>query len=159
LLLSHLHDGKLLFADLNGSRAEMVAAICGGSVVALDKSQARTALGDARLRYAVDATGSTNAIAQGIELLDGGGAFALVGIGHGKLDLDPNVLVEREISLIGCHAFEDELADAIALLPKLQPALLQFSEVLNSLDGIPDAYHRLIDGRSTKIKTIIRIAD
>jgi (R,R)-butanediol dehydrogenase/meso-butanediol dehydrogenase/diacetyl reductase len=82
-----------------------------------------------------------------------------VGISHGKLDLDPNVLVEREISLIGCHAFEDELADAIALLPKLQPALLQFSEVLNSLDGIPDAYHRLIDGRSTKIKTIIRIAD
>ncbi|NKL74405.1 alcohol dehydrogenase catalytic domain-containing protein [Rhizobium leguminosarum bv. viciae] len=159
LLLSHLHDGKLLFADLNGSRAEMVAAICGGSVVALDKSQARTALGDARLRYAVDATGSTKAIAQGIELLDGGGAFALVGISHGKLDLDPNVLVEREISLIGCHAFEDELADAIAMLPKLQPALLQFSEILNSLDGIPDAYHRLIDGRSTKIKTIIRIAD
>lgn len=71
LLLSHLHDGKLLFTDLNGSRAEMVAAICGGSVVALDKSQARTALGDARLRYAVDATGSTKAIARGIELLEG----------------------------------------------------------------------------------------
>ncbi|MBB3609884.1 alcohol dehydrogenase catalytic domain-containing protein [Rhizobium sp. BK602] len=159
LLLSHLHDGKLLFADLNGRRAEMVAGICTGSAVALDKSQARAALGDARLRYAVDATGSTKAIAQGIDLLDGGGAFALVGISHGKLDLDPNILVEREISLIGCHAFESELADAIALLPKLQPSLLQFSEVLNSLDEIPDAYRRLIDGRTNKLKTIIRIAD
>ncbi|MDL2408426.1 alcohol dehydrogenase catalytic domain-containing protein [Rhizobium calliandrae] len=159
LLLSHLHDGKLLFADLNGNRAEMVAGICGGSVVALDKSQARAALGDARLRYAVDATGSTRAIAQGIDLLDGGGAFALVGISHGKLDLDPNILVEREISLLGCHAFEGELGDAIALLPKLQSSLLQFSEVLNSLDEIPDAYRRLMDGRTNKLKTIIRIAD
>ena len=159
LLLSHLHDGKLLFADLNGRRAEMVANLCGGSVVALDKAQVMTALNGARLRYAVDATGSTKAIAQGVELLDGGGAFALVGISHGKLNLDPNVLVEREISLLGCHAFETELADAIALLPKLQSSLLQISEVLNSLDEIPDAYRRLIDGRANKLKTIIRVAD
>ncbi len=95
-------------------------------VVALDKSQARTALGDARLRYAVDATGSTKAIAQGIELLEGAAPSLSSASVTEKLDLDPNVLVEREISLVGCHAFEGELADAIALLPKLQSSLLQF---------------------------------
>lgn len=159
LLLSHLHTGKLLFADVNRARAEMVASLCEGSVVALDKAQVRTALGNARIRYGLDATGNTKAIAQGIDLLDGGGAFALVGISHARLDLDPNLLVEREISLIGCHAFEDELPDAIALLPKLQSSLLQFSEVLGTLDDIPEAYANLINGHSTKLKTIVRIAD
>ncbi len=159
LLLSHLHDGKLLFCDLNPDRAEMVAGICGGSAIDLDRTQAKAALGGRRLRYAVDATGSTTAIAKGLEMLDGGGALALVGISHGRLDLDPNHLVEREIGLIGCHAFTDELPDAVALLPKLQPSLLQFSEVLTSLDDIPDAYRRLLEGRSNKLKTIIRIAD
>lgn len=155
LLLAHLHDGKLMFSDLNADRAAMVAGICGGSAIELDKA----ALGGTRLRYAVDATGSTKAIAKGLELLDGGGAFALVGISHEKIHLDPNVLVEREIALLGCHAFESEFADAIALLPKLQSSLLQFSEVLTSLDEVPDAYRRLMDGRSSKLKTIIRIAD
>ncbi|WP_337270877.1 zinc-dependent alcohol dehydrogenase [Oryzifoliimicrobium ureilyticus] len=159
LLLSHLHEGKLLFADLNGERAQMVAEICKGSVVALDKEQTRAALDRARLRYGIDATGSIKAIAEGIDLLDGGGALALVGISHGKLDIDPNILVEREIALIGCHAFNDELPEAAALLPELKPALLKFIEILENMDDIPEAYQRLIDGRSTKLKTIIRIAD
>ncbi|OJY72095.1 MULTISPECIES: alcohol dehydrogenase catalytic domain-containing protein [unclassified Rhizobium] len=159
LLLSHLHDGKLLFCDLNLDRATMVARICGGSAIDLNKLQAKAALDGARLRYAVDATGSIAAIKKGLEILDGGGALALVGISHGTIELDPNLFVEREISLIGCHAFEGELTDAIALLPRLQSSLLQFSEVLASLDEIPDAYRRLIDGRSNKLKTIIRVAD
>jgi len=137
----------------------MVARICGGSAIDLNKLQAKAALDGARLRYAVDATGSIAAIKKGLEILDGGGALALVGISHGTIELDPNLFVEREISLIGCHAFEGELTDAIALLPRLQSSLLQFSEVLASLDEIPDAYRRLIDGRSNKLKTIIRVAD
>ncbi|RDJ04258.1 zinc-dependent alcohol dehydrogenase [Rhizobium grahamii] len=159
LLLSRLHDGKLLFADVNLDRAEMVAGICGGSSIPLDKSKARVLMNDVRLRYAIDATGSTKAIEQGIEILDGGGAIALVGIGHGKIELDPNILVEREIALIGCHAFETELADAIALLPDLQSSLLEFIDTLTSLDDVPEAYRQLNEGRASRLKTIIRIAD
>jgi (R,R)-butanediol dehydrogenase/meso-butanediol dehydrogenase/diacetyl reductase len=159
LALSHLHEGRLLFADMSADRARMVADACNGSVVALDKAEIRQALSDQRLRYAIDATGSVSAIAKGLDVLDGGGALALVGIGHGKLDLDPTTLVEREIALVGCHAYERELEDAIALLPELQSALLQFVEILDSLDEIPDAYERLIERRSNKLKTIIRVAD
>ncbi|MBB3319616.1 MULTISPECIES: zinc-binding dehydrogenase [unclassified Rhizobium] len=159
LLLSRLHDGKLLFADMNVDRANMVARICGGAAVPLDKVKTRDGLDGASLRYAIDATGNTKAIEQGIEILDGGGTFALVGISHGKIDLDPNTLVEREIALVGCHAFESELGDAIALLPELQSSLLEFIDVRPSLDDIPDAYRQLSEGRATKLKTIIRIAD
>jgi len=159
LLLSRLHDGKLLFADTNLDRANMVARICGGAAVPLDKVKTRERLDGARLRYAIDATGSTKAIEQGIDLLDGGGAIALVGISHGKIDLDPNILVEREIALVGCHAFESELGDAIALLPELQSSLLEFVDVLPSLDDVPAAYRQLLEGRASKLKTIIRIAD
>lgn len=159
LLLSHLHVGRRLFADLNADRAEMVAAICQGSVVALDKTAIRQALDGDRLRYAIDATGSTAAIRAGIDLLDGGGALALVGISHGKIDLDPNTLVERGMALIGCHAYERELEEAIALLPKLQPQLSHYSEILGSLDEIPVAYQRLVERRSNKLKIIVRIAE
>jgi len=159
LLLSKLHKGELLFADTNAERASLVARICGGTAVALDKAAIDAALNGEHLRYAIDATGNIHAIAAGLDLLAGGGALALVGISHGKLDLDPNILVEREISLVGCHAFASELPEAIALLPELEPALIEFSEVLASLDDVPDAYQRLLKGQSQKLKTIVEIAD
>ncbi len=107
LLLSRLHDGPILLADLNVARAARVAEVSGGKIVALEKGSIAAALGEkGRLRYAIDATGSTAAIATLLALLSGGGALALVGISHGTLDLDPNILVEREIALLGCHAFE-----------------------------------------------------
>lgn len=159
LLLSRLHDGPLLVADMKASRATMVAKACDGIVVELDSGKIDGALAGRRLRYALDATGSVSAISHGLSLLAGGGALALVGISHGRLDLDPNSLVEREIALLGCHAYESELPEAISMLPGLQPALLEFSEVVTSLDDVPDAYQRLLKGQTDKLKTIIRIAE
>jgi (R,R)-butanediol dehydrogenase / meso-butanediol dehydrogenase / diacetyl reductase len=159
LLLSRMHDGPLLLADLNTSRAELVADVTGGSVVSLDSAEIEVALAGRRLRYALDATGSILAIARVLDLLSGGGALALIGISHGKLELDPNILVEREISLIGCHAFADELPEAVDLLPQLAPALHRFIEVLPSLNDVPDAYERLLRGESRALKTIIDVAD
>ncbi|MBR0557871.1 zinc-binding dehydrogenase [Ciceribacter sp. L1K23] len=158
LLLSRLHDGPLLLADLNAEKADLVASVTGGSVVGLDKDEIETALSGGRLRHALDATGSIQAIARALDLLSGGGALALVGISHGKLDFDPNVLVEREISLVGCHAFADELPEAVGLLADLAPALQRFIEVLPSLDDVPKAYERLLRGESKALKTIIEVA-
>ncbi|RVQ15618.1 zinc-dependent alcohol dehydrogenase, partial [Sinorhizobium meliloti] len=129
LLLSRLHDGPLLLGDLNADKAALVAEVTGGAVVALDRAVVEAALSGGRVRYALDATGSIQAIARALDVLSGGGALALVGIGHGKLDLDPNILVEREISLVGCHAFAGELPEAIELLADLAPALQRFIEV------------------------------
>jgi (R,R)-butanediol dehydrogenase/meso-butanediol dehydrogenase/diacetyl reductase len=109
LVLSKLHDGPIFLADLNAARATAVAELVGGRHVGLSKEGIAAAPGDTRLRYAVDATGSVKAIAALLDLLHGGGTIALVGISHGTLDFDPNILVEREIALAGCHAFNDEL--------------------------------------------------
>ena len=158
LLLSRLHDGPLLLADLNAAKAALVSDVTGGKVVGLDKAEIETALSGGRLRHALDATGSIQAIARALDLLSGGGALALVGISHGKLDFDPNILVEREVSLIGCHAFADELPDAVRLLVDLAPALQRFIEVLPTLDDVPAAYDRLLCGESKALKTIIEVA-
>lgn len=159
LLLSDLHDGPLIVTDRNAARAEAVAEVTGGRPVALDAEVIASVLGRARLRYAVDATGSTAAIAQTLHFLHGGGALALVGISHGRLDFDPNILVEREIALVGCHAFSQELPEAVALLPRLTDRLDRLCEVLPSLDAVPDAYIRLLRGDAAALKTIVAIAD
>ncbi|SIQ95207.1 (R,R)-butanediol dehydrogenase / meso-butanediol dehydrogenase / diacetyl reductase [Rhizobium sp. RU20A] len=159
LLLARLHDGPLLLSDLNAEKAALVADVTGGKVTSVDKGEIEAALSGGRLRHALDATGSIQAIARAIDLLSGGGGLALVGISHGKLDFDPNILVEREISLIGCHAFSDELPEAVALLSDLAPALQRFIEVLPSLDDVPAAYERLLRGESKALKTIIDVAE
>jgi (R,R)-butanediol dehydrogenase/meso-butanediol dehydrogenase/diacetyl reductase len=158
LLLSRLHDGPLLLGDLNADKAALVAEVTGGAVVALDRAVVEAALSGGRVRYALDATGSIQAIARVLDILSGGGALALVGIGHGKLDFDPNIIVEREISLVGCHAFAGELPEAVGLLVDLAPALQRFIEVLPALDDVPEAYERLLRGESKALKTIIEVA-
>jgi (R,R)-butanediol dehydrogenase/meso-butanediol dehydrogenase/diacetyl reductase len=159
LVLSRLHDGPILLADLNEARAAKVAQLVKGQVVLLERDPVASAFKDRRLRYALDATGSIGAIRAALDLLSGGGALALVGISHGKLDLDPNLLVEREISLVGCHAFADELPEAVALLPDMAPDLERISDMLASLDDVPGAYDRLLKGGGTALKTIVGIAE
>lgn len=159
LLLSRRHDGPLLLADLNGARADLVAGVTQGRVTALDAGAVSAALDGRRLRAVIDATGSVQAIRAGIDLLAGGGTLALVGISHGRLDLDPNLLVERELSLLGCHAYEDELAEAVALLPDLAPALETLSEVVGGLDAVPATYDALLAGGSARLKSIIAVED
>ncbi|MBA8839940.1 alcohol dehydrogenase catalytic domain-containing protein [Ochrobactrum sp. RH2CCR150] len=157
LLLSRLHDGQVLVCDRNEQRAELVARVTGATSVQLNKTALEAVLSGKTLRYAIDATGNIAVLNAIIDVLSGGGSLALVGISHGKIELDPNVLVEREISLIGCHAYQDELAEVAALLPELEASLVELIDREISLDDVPEAYDRLIAGRAEGLKTIIRI--
>ncbi|MEL4070082.1 alcohol dehydrogenase catalytic domain-containing protein [Ochrobactrum sp. GPK 3] len=157
LLLSRLHDGPVLVCDRNEQRAELVARVTGATSVQLDNNALEAALSGKTLRYAIDATGNIVVLNAIIDVLSGGGSLALVGISHGKIELDPNVLVEREISLIGCHAYQDELAEIAALLPELEASLVELIDREISLDDVPEAYDRLLAGRAEGLKTIIRI--
>lgn len=157
LILSQLHDGQLLVADRNRARAARVADATGASVVELDSRSIHATLGGKVLRYAIDATGNIDVLTKLVDLVSGGGSIALVGITHGRIDLDPNILVEREISLVGCHAFADELPDAVSMLPGLEPALRSLIDEVIAIEAIPSAYERLLSGRSTGLKTIVRV--
>jgi (R,R)-butanediol dehydrogenase/meso-butanediol dehydrogenase/diacetyl reductase len=157
LLLSRLHDGPVLVCDRNEQRAELVARVTGATSVQLDNNALEAALSGKTLRYAIDATGNIAVLNAIIDVLSGGGSLALVGISHGKIELDPNVLVEREISLIGCHAYQDELTEIAALLPELEASLVELIDREISLDDVPEAYDRLLAGQAEGLKTIIRI--
>jgi (R,R)-butanediol dehydrogenase/meso-butanediol dehydrogenase/diacetyl reductase len=155
LLLSRLHDGPVLVCDRNADRARLVARVTGALSVTLDTQSFRDALSGRVLRYALDATGHIDVLMRAIVLLGGGGSLTLVGITHGRIELDPNTLVEREIALIGCHAFTDEFPEAVAMLPGLAPALVKLIDREITIDAVPQAYERLLAGNATGLKTIV----
>lgn len=135
--------------DRNAARAALVAQVTGARIGDLGRISAR---------HALDATGAPAVIAGLVAGLAPGGGLALVGIGHGKLDLDPVTLVEKEMALIGCHAFGQELAEAGALLAGLAPALDALIAERIPLDAVPEAYGRHLAGAVTGLKTIIEVA-
>lgn len=151
LVLAEQGNPDIRVADRNARRVARVCEVTGARPVALDPQAA-----DRDLRHAIEATGSTMALRSLIDSIGGGGAIALVGIMHAAIDLDPNQLVEREISLIGCHAFRDELPEAIDLLSRCahRAAMLIDSEI--AIADVPWAYERLIVGGSDGLKTVIR---
>ncbi|OJF92567.1 zinc-dependent alcohol dehydrogenase [Pararhizobium antarcticum] len=158
LLLSRLHTGPLLVCDNNRARSERVAQVTGATQVTLDPASLHAALGEQALRYALDATGQRDVLKRAIACLQGGGSLTLVGITHGNIDLDPNVLVEREIALMGCHAFRDELPEAVAMLPEMATSLARLIDREIAIEDIPAAYERLLAGSAAGLKTIVRIA-
>lgn len=151
LLLSALGAKDILVADRNAARAALVADVAGAKVVDLDAMEAFS------VRYALDATGNIAVIKRLIDLVGGCGSIAVAGISHGEIGLDPNILVERELSLIGCHAYIDELPEAVSMLPALADRLEQFIDRRITLEQVPDAYARLLVGGATGLKTIIAI--
>ena len=62
LVLSRSHDGPIMVSDLNAGRANAVAQRAQVTVAALDAAAISAALQGQRLRYAIDATGSSQAI-------------------------------------------------------------------------------------------------
>lgn len=148
LVLAH-KGHPVSIVDRNQIRATRAAAAFGGEVVQLDD------LGPKPPRYAIDATGSPEVIDHLIRSLRGGGAIALVGIGARPLSLNPTLLVEREIRLSGCHAFGDELPEAVALLDLLGPQLEQLIDAEIPLYAVPAAYARHLAGEVMGAKTII----
>jgi len=151
LVLAEQGFTDIRVADRNAARAQLVSGVTGARVVPLAKEE-----GQRPLRAAIDATGSVQALRALIDCLDGGARLAIVGISHGSLDIDPNILVEREMSLIGCHAFRDELPDALAMLSASAPRAARLIDRVIGLDDVPEAYRRLIAGEATGLKTIIR---
>jgi (R,R)-butanediol dehydrogenase/meso-butanediol dehydrogenase/diacetyl reductase len=151
LVLAEQGFTNILVADHNHKRLVRVADVTGARPVTLDRSSAGS-----NIPAAIEATGNVEALRAVIDLMDGGGRIALVGISHGTLDLDPNHLVEREISLVGCHAFCNELPAAVAMLSACASRAARLIDRHISLDEVPNAYRRLIAGEAEGLKTIIR---
>ncbi|WP_181702050.1 zinc-dependent alcohol dehydrogenase [Chthonobacter albigriseus] len=156
LILARRGAEPLLVADRNPARQAMVCRLTGALPADLSAAAIGVATGGRGLGHAVEATGSTAALATLVQTMRPGGRLALVGIYHGTMALDPTILVERELTLTGSHAFADELPEAIALLPAYAEALSAVIDGSVDLDGVPAAYARLIAGEAGGLKTIVR---
>jgi len=151
-ILARHRGHSLLLADKSADRANLVARLTDGRVIDLQAS------GDAASlpRFAIDATGSPAVVSHLVRIMPGGGAIALVGLGSGDLGISASLLVEKEIRLTGCHAFNDELPDAIKACRDYSSDLAAIVEAEITLDDVPRAYETIIAGRSKAPKTIIR---
>lgn len=151
LALAEMGYRDIRVADRNPGRLARVCEVTGATPASLQPASA-----GGGVRFAIEATGSTAALISLLGCMASGGAIALVGIMHGRLELDPNTLVEREISLIGCHAFRTEMPEAIALLSRCSPGAVRLIDREITLDEVPAAYGRLIAGDAAGLKTVIR---
>lgn len=143
----------VLVADRNGARQALVAEVAGAVPVALDVTAAASAGGP--IAHAVEATGSTAALSALLPVVANGARIALVGIFHGRLEIDPNLIVERELELFGCAVFRDEQREAVAMLPRLAPRLARFLAPSIGLEALPAAYEALIAGGGRHLKTVV----
>lgn len=137
--------------DQNAGRSAVVAEATGASVTTLKDLPGR------RFRFAIDTTGNAHVIRGLLHSIAGASRLGLVGIGKPAEIIDPVHLVEREITLIGCHAFGDELTEAAAMLPDLKDHLDPFIADTIGLDAVPAAYETLLAGRAAGIKTLIHV--
>ncbi|MEO9614040.1 MAG: alcohol dehydrogenase catalytic domain-containing protein [Nitratireductor sp.] len=135
--------------DRNGDRTELVSGATGARVTSLEELESH------RFRHAIDTIGNTHVIRSLMANIAGTGRLGLVGIGNAAEMIDPVQLVEREIALIGCHAFGDELVQITAMLPELAPHLDPFISATISLADVPAAYEQLLSGEAAGIKTLI----
>lgn len=150
LILSRLGIPDLRIADRNRRRAELVARQTGARIVELDQA-AFSGVGGV-----IEATGSTSVLDTVLRHMPGSGRIALVGIFHGGLEIDPNLLVERELALLGCHAFSTELPEAAAALQDLAGGISTFLGEPIRLEDVPDFYRRIAAGAVDSPKTIVR---
>jgi (R,R)-butanediol dehydrogenase/meso-butanediol dehydrogenase/diacetyl reductase len=151
-ILARHRGHSLLLADKSPDRVNLLARITGGQVIDLRASEKLRDLP----RFAIDASGSSAVVSQLVHIMPGGGAIAMVGLGSGDLSVSASLLVEKEITLTGCHAFKDELPAAIEACQAYSSELSAIVEAEIALEDVPRAYESIIAGRSKAPKTIIR---
>ena len=101
-----------LICDQNTLRVEKVAQASNATEVTLAKFDQFVNSTNAVVSHVIDTTGNVDVIGKLVSDLSGA-TLGLVGIGSGTLKFDPVEVVERELIIVGCHAFQDELHAAI----------------------------------------------
>ena len=155
LILKHLGFGPLLVLDNNVARATLVASLSDAAVVNADPDAIVRQVAPQRLRFGIEATGSSGGLSLLLKSLAGGGRLAMVGLYKGEPSVDLNRVVEGEIDIVGCSVFCDEQREALGLLEPLQGQLEKVITAPIELENVPAAYDRLLLGNSPALKTIV----
>lgn len=155
LVLDHLGFGPVLIAEQQDARRRLVAQVTGARPIELNADAVTAATGGRSIRFAVEATGAGPVLERLTSLCGAGARIAMVGLFHGKTEINATAVVEREIDLRGCSVYADEQKAAVSLLPQLAPRLRPLVSAPIALDDVPEAYRALIEGRAPALKTIV----
>jgi (R,R)-butanediol dehydrogenase/meso-butanediol dehydrogenase/diacetyl reductase len=156
LLLDHLGFSPLLFVERQPTRRHLIESASQARAIELEPDAMKAALAGRPLRFAVEATGQGAVLGRLIDVVGAGARIAMVGIFHGRAEINATAIVEREIELLGCSVFADEQKEAVALLPTLASRLGRLVSAPIALDDVPRAYRDLLEGRAPALKTIIK---
>ena len=145
-----------LICDQNALRVEKVAQASNATEVTLANFDQFVNSTNAVVSHVIDTTGNVDVIGKLVSDLSGA-TLGLVGIGSGTLKFDPVEVVERELIIVGCHAFQDELHAAIDLLETHPERFDVFIEHRIALEDTPEEYGKIVSGQVKGIKTLIEI--
>lgn len=147
----------IMLADRNTARLEAVSTMTGAQIVLPDDELPAFDPQGRPIRHVLDTTGSLTVITSLLDRLSGA-TIGLVGIGSGNLSFDPVLLVEKELCLVGCHAYEDELPEAVALLQSRPELFRPIIGQMTTLSKAEEAYRDAMNGTLGSIKTLFDVA-
>jgi (R,R)-butanediol dehydrogenase / meso-butanediol dehydrogenase / diacetyl reductase len=156
ILLRHLGFGPMAIIERNADRARLVASITGAKIIEPRSAEIAQFAGSRGLRYAIEATGSQSLWAFLLGVLAGGGRLAMVGLFSGDQSVCANAIVERELEIRGCSVYCEEQRDVLPLLAPLAADLERATAPGISLEQLPSEYHRLLNGESGFLKSMVR---
>ncbi len=150
-VLKHRGIGTVYVDDINRARRD---SICD----AFDAVPFQTAPDGTTIDGFIDTTGSEMALDTGLGAVRRGGRAVIVGLYRDKIKIDMNRIVEGGLQLSGCAAFDNELVDAVGLLPQISHLLRKLKSVTVPVDAVPEMYRLLLDGR-TEVQKVFVIPD
>ncbi len=107
----------------------------------------------------VDTAGFTGSWAVCLERARAGGTVLALALHRQAEVLDANLVVERELTLLGAHVFRDEMGEALALLAEDSATFSRLITAVVPLDGVPEAFATLLAGGSGQIKVLVAPGD
>ncbi len=107
----------------------------------------------------IDAVGTDATRAQAVEAVIPGGRVVFIGLHAEASPLAANYVIRQEITITGSFTYSmDEFKHALDLLSQgvVRPSQSWIEE--RPLDGGPDAFDALVDGRAATSKIVLRVA-
>ena len=104
----------------------------------------------------IECCGNSPAVTSSIVTVKEGGTIVLVGVSLKPIEVPTALIVTKELKVLGAIAYTyEEFNDVINMLANKEISLKEFITDTVSLEGVNEAFERLISGKSKDIKILV----
>ncbi len=104
----------------------------------------------------IECCGNSPAVTSSIVTVKEGGTIVLVGVSLKPIEVPTALIVTKELKVLGAIAYTyEEFNDVINMLANKEISLKEFITDTVSLEGVNEAFGRLISGKSKDIKILV----